>query len=106
MGFVGDLKAKWEFHVRQRKMPLTTSIFNNVLQSSGFKLEERLIREALQNSVDAHRETAELPVSVRIERKELIGEPKASLVDALQLSGEPAARSHLFDLPEGTAFES
>lgn len=96
----------WEFHERQRKMSLTTNIFNNVLQSSGFSAEERLAREALQNSVDAHRMDADYPVSVRIEKRYLSGEHKASLVNALQLDRELMRRSALFDLPPGNALET
>lgn len=96
----------WEFHRRQRKMSLTTSIFNNVLQTSGFTVEERLVREALQNSVDAHRETAELPVSVRIEKRVLEGSVKAAFVSALQLATGPAERRDLFELPEENALDT
>jgi hypothetical protein len=93
----------WEFHRRQQKMSLTTSIFNNVLQSSGFTPEERLVREALQNSVDAHSKAAELPVSVRIERRTLVGDAKLSLMTALRLDDAPAERAALFELPAGNA---
>ncbi|MDE0307408.1 MAG: hypothetical protein OXI87_21385 [Albidovulum sp.] len=93
----------WEFTKSTRKMPLTTSIFNNVLQSSGFSKEERLIREAVQNSVDAHRVNAELPVSVRIEKRTIRGQEKQRLVDALRLDCEPKHRLHKFDLPENNA---
>ena len=87
-------------------MPLTTSIFNNVLQSSGFSKEERLIREAVQNSVDAHRLDADMPVSVRIEKRTLRGEEKLRLVRALQLNGEPSRRLDSFGLPENNALAS
>jgi hypothetical protein len=100
------INKKWEFHERQRKMPLTTSIFNNVLQSSGFSTAERLVREALQNSVDAHRLDADAPVSVRIEKKVLTGDEKVALVRALNLTESPQRRRHLFDLPEGSALEN
>jgi hypothetical protein len=96
----------WEFHQRQRKMPLTTRIFSNVLQASGFSFEELLVREALQNSVDAHHRDADYPVSVRIERRLLTGEDKRSLVEALDLTGEPMERRSLFDLPSENALET
>lgn len=96
----------WEFTRRSRKMPLTTSIFNNVLQSSGFSKEERLIREAVQNSVDAHRADADFPVSVRIEKRTIRGEDKQKLVRALGLDGEPKHRLPKFDLPENNALTS
>lgn len=96
----------WEFTKSSRKMPLTTSIFNNVLQSSGFSKEERLIREAVQNSVDAHRVDAELPVSVRIEKRTIRGEDKRKLVQALGLEGEPKRRLSMFNLPEINALTS
>ena len=87
-------------------MPLTTSIFNNVLQSSGFTAEERLVREALQNSVDARREAAEAPVAVRIERLSVTGSEKAKLVSALRLADEPLGRQTHFGLPSGNALET
>ena len=83
-------------------MPLTTSIFNNVLQSSGFTAEERLVREALQNSVDARREAAEAPVAVRIERLSVTGSEKAKLVSALRLADEPLGRQTHFGLRSPT----
>lgn len=84
-------------------MPLTTNVFNNALQSSGFSPEERLVREAIQNSVDAHRPDAERPVSVRFERRLLSHGDKSRLTSALCLDREPRKRLSLFDLPEGNA---
>lgn len=104
-GYLGEVLVSkvWEFHRRQRKMPLTTSIFQNVLQASGFSEAERLAREAIQNSADAHLKKCELPVSVCFEKRSLTGESKKELVTALALDEEPASREDLFDLPEGNA---
>lgn len=99
------MPALWEFHKRQRKMPLTTSTFQNVLHSSGFSESERLVREAIQNSVDAHRPESDLPVSVRIEKLAVTGTEKKSLVAALDLGGKPTEREKLFDLPKGNALQ-
>lgn len=99
------MSANWEFHKRQRKMPLTTSIFNNVLQSSGFTAAERLVRESIQNSSDAHRE-GEPPVSVRIEQNWMTGTAKSQLVKALKLGREPRQRKDLFDLPVDNALDT
>lgn len=96
----------WEFLERAGKMPLTTNVFNNALQSSGFSPEERLVREAIQNSVDAHRPDAERPVTVRFERKLLSGAEKSSLISVLNLNKEPKRRLKLFSLPEGNALAS
>ena len=96
----------WEFTEQASKMPLTASIFLNVLQSSGFSSEERLVREALQNSVDAHRPGSVSPVSVRIESKLLVGPSKKSLVKAIGLRGEPFKRRKQFGLPDGNALHS
>ena len=96
----------WEFPERLKKMPLTTSIFINVLQSSGFSHEERLVREAVQNSVDAHRPESQNPVSIRFERKLLSGTEKGDLSKSLNLEEEPKQRLDLFDLPPGNALSS
>ena len=96
----------WEFTEQASKMPLTASIFLNVLQSSGFSSEERLVREALQNSVDAHRPGSVSPVSVRIESKLLVGPSKKSLVKAIGLRGQPFKRRKQFGLPDGNALHS
>ena len=79
--------------------------FRNVLQSAGFTDEERLVRESLQNSVDAHSPDALAPVRVRIEKRVLAGRGKSELVAALGLDGEPLSRHTLFNLPKGNAFE-
>jgi hypothetical protein len=84
-------------------MPLTTSIFQNVLQASGFSEAERLAREAIQNSADAHLKECELPVSVCFEKKSLTGEAKKQLISTLALDKEPASRESLFNLPAGNA---
>lgn len=99
------MPALWEFHKRQRKMPLTTSIFQNVLQASGFSESQRLIREAIQNSVDAHRQGSDIPVSVRVKKRALVGAEKKALVAALDLGGEPTEREELFGLPKGNALQ-
>jgi hypothetical protein len=79
--------------------------FRNVLQSAGFTEEERLVRESLQNSVDAIGSEAAGPVRVRIEKRVLTGKAKSDLVAALGLDGEPLSRHALFNLPKGNAFE-
>lgn len=97
--------TQWEFHLRASKMGLTTTLFNNVLQSSGFTPEQRIIREALQNSADAHRQASELPVSVRIEKRYLTGQEKAQLAQSLELGAADLA-SHAVNLPSGNALHS
>jgi hypothetical protein len=86
-------------------MALTTQVFNNVLQSSGFTPEQRIVREALQNSADAHRDATDLPVSVTIEKRYLTGEEKINLVQALQLD-QAGLTEHAVELPEGNALEA
>ncbi len=95
----------WEFQPKLPKMSPNVRAFRNVLQSAGFTDEERLVRESLQNSVDAHSDDADGPVRVRIEKRTLAGKAKADLVAALHLDSEPLGRHELFNLPKGNAFE-
>jgi len=95
----------WEFQPKLPKMSPNVRAFRNVLQSAGFTDEERLVRESLQNSVDARAPDAEAPVRVRIEKRVLAGKAKSELVAALGLNGEPLSRHALFNLPQGNAFE-
>mgnify|MGYP001364539530 CR=1 FL=1 len=90
----------WEFHKKPRKMPLTTQIYQNVLQTSGFTEGERLIREAVQNSVDAHVSGSKKPVIIEFEQKLLNGRAKKSLLKALSLEEGPLKRLEKLGLPE------
>ena len=96
----------WEFLPKPTKMPLMTSTFHNVLTSSGFSEEERLVREALQNSTDAHAQSAKAPVSVTFENRSLEGDPKLALVHALSLYPDIYERRELLGLPSGNALET
>lgn len=64
------------------------------------------MREAIQNSADAHRKAADLPVSVRVEKRSLVGNEKAKLVAALGLDSELSSRKQAIDLPAGNALET
>jgi hypothetical protein len=90
----------WEFHEKPRKMALTTQIYQNVLQSSGFSESERLIREAIQNSVDAQASGSKKPVIVEFEQKLLKGNAKKALFESLSLKGGPLKRLKKLGLPE------
>lgn len=98
-------KRLWEFLERTRKMPFTTRISNNVLQNAGFSDEEILVREALQNSCDAHEQSSDNPVTVKIIKQDLTGARKSALVDALALDAAPADRKTLEGFSEHNALK-
>ena len=83
-----------------------TSTFHNVLTSSGFSEEERLVREALQNSTDAHSADASAPVSVIFENPVLAGASKSALVNALSLHSDIHERRRLLGLHSPNAIET
>ena len=96
----------WEFEVRPKKNAPNTSQFRNALRSAGFTPEERLVREALQNAVDAWNRNQDTPIRVVIEKRILTGPEKTALVKGLGLGGEPYRRKDLFGLPEGNALQA
>jgi len=98
-------KRQWEFLERTRKMPFTTRISNNVLQNAGFSDEEILVREALQNSCDAHEPGSDSPVTVKITKQTLTGARKSALVAALALDAAPADRKAVAGFSEDNALK-
>jgi hypothetical protein len=96
----------WEFEVRPKKNAPNTSQFRNALRSAGFTPEERLVREALQNAVDAWNRNPDTPIRVVIEKRILTGPDKTALIKSLGLGGEPYERKQLFGLPDGNALEA
>ena len=86
----------WEFLARQPKMSLTASTYFNSLPSSGLSLEHRLVREAIQNSVDAHSDEAKnegFPPVVEFIASQILGEQKENLMEGLGLRQGQSARA-------------
>ena len=79
------LTVLWEFQENSGKMPLTTTIYQNVLQRSCFSECERLVREAIKNSADALDSESKSRVSVRFNCRRDTSDVKESLSSALSL---------------------
>lgn len=97
--------ACWEFQKLSPKMGLTTDLFENVHSRAGFTEEERLVREAVQNSTDAY-DGESGPVLVRFSLYSVTGSDKTRLSSALQLKEQLSSRRESLGIPDSTALET
>ena len=99
------MTALWEFQENSGKMPLTTTIYQNVLQRSGFSNVNALFAKH-QELADALDSESKSRVSVRFNCRRYTSDVKESLSSALSLSDGPLARFKELGLRLENALES